>query len=170
MPGPVTLTVNTAVFGAAVNVAVIVAVSSTTQEPVPLQPPPLQPAKVEPGAALAVNVAGVSWSKSRQLAPQGKPGGEEVTVPLPFRLTVTRNGRKTVIGMGCDEGNVTLALPENNKLLPLLKARTRTVRLSPKGALTVSGISCPEDRFDTGTEFVCVAMSGPDISISTLAT
>jgi hypothetical protein len=60
VPGPETLTVNAAVFCAAVNVAVIVAVWLTTQEPVPLQPPPLHPLKVEPGAALAVKVAGVS--------------------------------------------------------------------------------------------------------------
>jgi hypothetical protein len=55
----------------------------TLQEPVPLHAP-LQPAKVEPVAGVAARVTTLPCAKlALQVAPQLKPAGALVTVPLP---------------------------------------------------------------------------------------
>jgi hypothetical protein len=60
----------------------------TVQEPVPLHAP-LQPAKVEPVPGVAARVTTVPCAKlALQVAPQLKPAGELVTVPLPVPLRV----------------------------------------------------------------------------------
>jgi hypothetical protein len=66
--------------------ALIVAV----QVPAPAQPAPDQPAKLEPGAAVAVRVTVVPWTKlAVQTAPQLMPAGDESTVPEPAPVLVT---------------------------------------------------------------------------------
>ena len=119
VPEPVFVTVTVAVLVTALKMVAMVASVLTVQAPVPEHPPPLQPANAEPGSALAVNVTAVPPSKSKQLAPQAKPDGEAVTVPLPPPLPclviITRNGRTTVIGIVPLAGMVTpLTLPEKS--------------------------------------------------------
>src|SRR5947199_1676642 len=89
LPVPALLTVSVKV-GVKVAVTVVAAETVTTHDPVPEQPPPLQPVKVEPTAGAAVSVTAVPLAKlAAQVAPQGRPAGELVTVPLPVPAGVT---------------------------------------------------------------------------------
>src|SRR5436853_387779 len=89
LPVPALLTVSVKV-GVKVAVTVVAAETVTTHDPVPEQPPPLQPVKVEPAAGAAVSVTAVPLVKlAEQVAPQSRPAGQLVTVPLPAPAGVT---------------------------------------------------------------------------------
>ena len=97
-PFPALLTVRLALTGTAVNVAVtaVMALSVTTQTPVPVQPP-LQPVNPAP---VAVIVTAVPFEKSaEQIAPQVIPAGFEVTFPLPLPLPA--NATESVEKFAC---------------------------------------------------------------------
>jgi hypothetical protein len=59
LPGPVVVTVSVKNCWVKVAVTAVLALSTTTQVPVPEQPPPLQPAKLDPTSACAVKVTRV---------------------------------------------------------------------------------------------------------------
>ena len=64
--------------------------------PVPLQLP-LQLAKPEPASGEAVSVTVDPWpNPAEQMVPQLMPPGDEVTVPLPIRLTESVNPEEVV--------------------------------------------------------------------------
>jgi hypothetical protein len=84
VPAPALDTVRANEDWAKVAVTVVAAFRVTAQVPVPEQPPPLQPEKVEPAAGVAVNVTTVPEVKDVvQVAPQERPAGALVTVPVP---------------------------------------------------------------------------------------
>src|SRR5213594_2466079 len=88
-PAPALETVSTRA-GVKVAVTVVAAEIVTVQVPAPEQPAPLQPPKVEPAAGAAVSVTVVPLVKlAAQVAPQSRPAGELVTVPLPVPAGVT---------------------------------------------------------------------------------
>jgi hypothetical protein len=61
----------------------------TMHVPVPLHPSPLQPAKEKPLETLAARVTGVPNGKvAVQVAPQSRPVGAEVTLPVPVPFLV----------------------------------------------------------------------------------
>jgi hypothetical protein len=86
VPIPAFVTVKFALTGAPVNVAVtdVLALSVTTHASVPVQPP-LQPVNPAP---VAVNVTEAPLRKSAEhVAPQLRPVGFDVTLPLPASVT-----------------------------------------------------------------------------------
>jgi hypothetical protein len=92
LPVPDFVTVSENDVGNSVNVAVteLAALTVTTQAAVPAQPPPLQPAKAEPAAGVAVSVTAVPLVKPcEQVAPQARPAGALLTVPVPVPDFVT---------------------------------------------------------------------------------
>ena len=84
VPLPALVTVSAKDDCMKVAVTEVAAFIVTEQVPVPEQPPPLQPVKVDPAAGMAVNVTAVPLGKAaEQVAPQERPAGVLVTVPVP---------------------------------------------------------------------------------------
>ena len=149
LPVPISLTVSAKLF-VVLNVAVtgVVAVTVTTQVPVPEHPLPLQPANVEPSAATAVSVALVPLAKfAEHVVGQLIPVGALVTVPVPVPVSLTVRAKfvlllkLAVTGVFAVIVNVHVPVPSQ------LFAPLQPVNVDPSSGKAVNVICVPLGKF-----------------------
>src|SRR3989442_3828485 len=142
LPEPALLTVSAKLGRLKVAVTVVAAETVTTQVPVPVQPPPLQPLKADPAAGAAVSVTAVPLVKlAEQVAPQGMPAGELVTVPLPVPALLTVSAKA-----GRVKGAVTVVAAETVTTqvpVPLQPPPLQPVKVEPPAGVAVSVTAVP---------------------------
>src|SRR5439155_724963 len=120
----------------------IAAETVTVQVPVPEHPPPLQPVKVEPAASAAVRVTAVPLVKlAEQVAPQLRPAGELVTVPLPVPAGVTVSAKVGSVNVAVTvvaAETVTVHVPVPEQPPPV-----QPVKVEPAAGAAVSVTAVP---------------------------